>query len=527
FETFYSPVPLQYLGVSAFVNSGLTGFVVDTLSVGNGAFTDCPYLYELHFTDVVEEVDAAVANRCESLYEICYETTDLSFIPNDGLIAGVEGYVTIRVPEGTDEENMARAKRSLMWGSDAEAAVITGECDRAPAELPDVEAIIDAYADDPYIAPEPAPTPEPIEAAPVGEAGEPYLGAWILDEIVVGDEHYSAAEFGMNMTFVFNADGTVLVGEDGESAVGAWSVTGDGLRLDAMGETLLLAPTEDGRLVQEEDGAQMFLTRGDDSSAALAPVAEPADEPEPVEPEPVEEPVIEGFSAEAAETPDLSDYVGQWHGVWLQTGGLTGDPRAQFGLDIVLTLNEDGRGDLDYGGSDGGMTWGWDAESENVYYGLDKDAAMPLFLLEDDFLRYGTQYSGYIVFSKNIDAVWTPEETAATAEPTTTAAPATKPDAPVGDVEYIENKFVCTAAESGGYAIDISMLGGEYSVIFHADGTASFTMVGTELPGLYWTQDGGDYVIDYYGQGELRFIPSGTGLLLDYMGSMQMTFEAE
>lgn len=51
------------------------------------------------------------------------------------------------------------------------------------------------------------------------------------------------------------------------------------------------------------------------------------------------------------------------------------------------------------------------------------------------------------------------------------------------------------------------MLGGEYSMTFHADGTMDFVMVGTSIPGLVWTQgvvqtDAGEaaaFLVDYYG----------------------------
>ena len=155
FETFYSPVPMRYLGESAFLNSGVQEFVVDAASVGNSAFWNCGSLYEIHFTDHVKQVNAAVTNGCEHLYEVCFETTDLSFVPNDGIIAGTPGYLTVRVPEGTDEENLEKANHVLTWGTeDAQAYVTQGECDRTPAELPDIEAILQAYADDPYEAPD-------------------------------------------------------------------------------------------------------------------------------------------------------------------------------------------------------------------------------------------------------------------------------------------------------------------------------------------------------------------------------------
>ena len=49
----------------------------------------------------------------------------------------------------------------------------------------------------------------------------------------------------------------------------------------------------------------------------------------------------------------------------------------------------------------------------------------------------------------------------------------------------------------------------------------------SELPGLTWKQDGADFVIDYYGSAELRFVPVPEGLRLDYFGAMILTFAPE
>lgn len=56
------------------------------------------------------------------------------------------------------------------------------------------------------------------------------------------------------------------------------------------------------------------------------------------------------------------------------------------------------------------------------------------------------------------------------------------------DPERLERKYVCVSAEVSGYTMDASMLGGEYSLTFHPDGTVGFVMVGASVPGLRWTQ---------------------------------------
>ena len=86
--------------------------------------------------------------------------------------------------------------------------------------------------------------------------------------------------------------------------------------------------------------------------------------------------------------------------------------------------------------------------------------------------------------------------------------------------------YVCVAAEAGGVSIPLEQLG-DYAVRFQEDGVAQFRVVGSELPGLTWTRDGADFVIDYYGTAQLRFVPAAEGLRLDYFGAMDLTFAPE
>ena len=74
--------------------------------------------------------------------------------------------------------------------------------------------------------------------------------------------------------------------------------------------------------------------------------------------------------------------------------------------------------------------------------------------------------------------------------------------------------------------MDASLLGGEYSMTFHANGTMDFVMVGTLIPNLSWTQGEGAYVIDYYGT-PLEATLTEEGFDLNYFDSMLMHFTAE
>ena len=82
--------------------------------------------------------------------------------------------------------------------------------------------------------------------------------------------------------------------------------------------------------------------------------------------------------------------------------------------------------------------------------------------------------------------------------------------------------------------MDAAMLGGEYSMTFHADGTMDFVMVGTSIPGLVWTQgvvqtDAGEaavFLVDYYGN-TLEAVWTEEGFDMNYFDSMLMHFAPE
>ena len=116
-----------------------------------------------------------------------------------------------------------------------------------------------------------------------------------------------------------------------------------------------------------------------------------------------------------------------------------------------------------------------------------------------------------------------PEPTAVPEDPTEAPAPAEPTAAPEpgsagGTSIQTEVKYTGVAFSSQGIEMDASVMP-EYSVIFHADGSASFTMAGNELPVLQWTADGEDVVIEYAKQ-QLRFVPEGDGFTVDIFGTI-------
>ena len=115
-------------------------------------------------------------------------------------------------------------------------------------------------------------------------------------------------------------------------------------------------------------------------------------------------------------------------------------------------------------------------------------------------------------------------ETSGTGDEPQPAPVPVEPDPAAG---FIGVRYVCVSAETGGRTLDASMLGAEYAVTFHSDGTADFVLSGVPVPGLNWRMDGADAVIDYFGSMEIRFTIGEGYLTMDYFGSMLLRLEPE
>ena len=164
-----------------------------------------------------------------------------------------------------------------------------------------------------------------------------------------------------------------------------------------------------------------------------------------------------------------------------------------------------------------------------MYVGESADGVgMVLTLLNGGFMQYGTQLGGYMMFSRDEDADWAPEESASAPD---VAAPVPEPAAPAAPVTvdgaYLERKFIARTAEVSGYTMPAANLGGEYAVTLHADGTADFVMVNVPVPALRWSDNGdGTLTLDYYGT-PMLLTPTQEGMDLDYMGSMLLHMTAD
>ena len=100
-------------------------------------------------------------------------------------------------------------------------------------------------------------------------------------------------------------------------------------------------------------------------------------------------------------------------------------------------------------------------------------------------------------------------------------------ETPAPKLPETETRYACTRADVSGAVIDPSTQGGEYAVVFHADGSATLTLAGAVCEGLTWREETGAFVIDYYNAGYLRFVAVADGCTLNYKGEMVLYFSAE
>lgn len=346
-----------------------------------------------------------------------------------------------------------------------------------------------------------------LDPVPVGEEGVPFLGEWTLESIEADGASMSPALLGMEMILTLTEDGLVTIFDGIDTMMAVWYVEYDAAMVDGTPLTL----NEEGKLIMEDDGVAMIFTQGEMEAG------EDLSEEELLQ-------LLLEMMASTQDTPTsdlpeaLQDYVGEWHLCYCATGGLTGDLRT-MGITGKLVLNADGTGTLS-GLADETGTW-YDDDGI-VRFG---ETGMPLSLHgEKDapsglFLQYGSELGGYMIFHQDEAAVWDPSMLAAPAAPEAAAAPAS---ILADGADRTNIRFVCKQYTSAGYTGDASVLGAEYAVLFHEDGTADFTMVGFTMTALPYTiTEDGVYAINYYGT-FFNCVPTDAGFDMDYYGTMTL-----
>ena len=516
---------LVKIGQQAFNFAGLTSFVADAESVEYGAFTECQNLTSLHFTSKMKSFGENCIINCPNLTEICFDGCDLTTSPM-GLMMNVAPKLTVRVPEGMSEENLRHAQNCQSWSENpSEVTVSTEGCAHALPALPDVTAMlpelkldagVEAVAaiapDAPKTTAKPETIPESTDAPASETIAAPentteaqdaaipdeYLGAWYGVSMEIEGVSYPLADMGMDLTITIGADGTAEMHMNGEGERIRCSMQDGVLTADGVSFAL-----QDSMLVVSEDGMTMTLSREKpEASAASIPVID--------------------------ESATIDDLQGVWALAHVTMDGVTlpaeaaemaGDTLVVYGDSCDLTLQ---------GMTVDGLTCSMDGYALLISI-LDGEAAATL------------REDGTLCLEMSDVTLWyerTGDAPEITAEPVpeATSEPAAMPEPAASGAEaMIGKKYVMTDADVNGCNMTAAQMGNlEYSILLQEDGTVTFVMAGSDIPGLTWAYgripteagEADGIVIDYYTQA-LNLAPTEKGFDMDYFGSMLMHFAPE
>ena len=516
---------LVKIGQQAFNFAGLTSFVADAESVEYGAFTECQSLTSLHFTSKMKSFGENCIINCPNLTEICFDGCDLTASPM-GLMMNVAPKLTVYVPEGMSEENLRHAQNCQSWSENpSEVTVSTEGCAHALPALPDVTAMlpelkldtdVEAVAAVAPDAPETTAKPETIPESTDAPASETtaapentteaqdaaipdeYLGAWYGVSMEIEGVSYPLADMGMDLTITIGADGTAEMHMNGEGERIRCSMQDGVLTADGVSFAL-----QDSMLVVSEDGMTMTLSR-EKPEASVASI-----------------PVID-------ESATIDDLKGVWALAHVTMDGVTlpaeaaemaGDTLVVYGDSCDLTLQ---------GMTVDGLTCSMDGYALLISI-LDGEAAATL------------REDGTLCLEMSDVTLWyerTGDAPEITAEPVpeATSEPAAMPEPAASGAEaMIGKKYVMTDADVNGCNMTAAQMGNlEYSILLQEDGTVTFVMAGSDIPGLTWAYgkipteagEADGIVIDYYTQA-LNLAPTEKGFDMDYFGSMLMHFAPE
>ena len=516
---------LVKIGQQAFNFAGLTSFVADAESVEYGAFTECQNLTSLHFTSKVKSFGENCIINCPNLTEICFDGCDLTTSPM-GLMMNVAPKLTVYVPEGMSEENLRHAQNCQSWSENpSEVTVSTEGCTHALPALPDVtamlpelkldagvEAVAAIVPDAPETTAKPETIPESTDAPASETTAAPentteaqdaaipdeYLGAWYGVSMEIEGVSYPLADMGMDLTITIGADGTAETHMNGEGERIRCSMQDGVLTADGVSFAL-----QDSMLVVSEDGMTMTLSREKpEASAASIPIID--------------------------ESATIDDLKGVWALAHVTMDGVTlpaeaaemaGDTLVVYGDSCDLTLQ---------GMTLDGLTCRMDGYALLISI-LDGEAAATL------------REDGTLCLEMSDVTLWyerTGDAPEITAEPVpeATSEPAAMPEPAASGAEaMIGKKYVMTDADVNGYNMTAAQMGNlEYSILLQEDGTVTFVMAGSDIPGLTWAYgripteagEADGIVIDYYTQA-LNPAPTEKGFDMDYFGSMLMHFAPE
>lgn len=138
-ENLYFGAHVQKIAANAFNFSGLTAFVADADEIETGAFTACPKLSSLHFTDKAQTIGETFAVECPNLGELCFDGK----LTNDLLLLTAAPQLTVRIAEDTDENTRSLAQSCMSWSENPSEITVTSEtCEHTLPVRPDAAMLL-------------------------------------------------------------------------------------------------------------------------------------------------------------------------------------------------------------------------------------------------------------------------------------------------------------------------------------------------------------------------------------------------
>jgi len=234
-------------------------------------------------------------------------------------------------------------------------------------------------------------------------------------------------------------------------------------------------------------------------------------------------PVPVAATPEPAPLPDPIADIHSALGVWQLRAMGDGENEldvAMLGVSMTLQLNADGTAALTMEEEASALTWHQDA---GVLYIGQKGDFQPAGLDEKGRL-YLADDTMTLLFERAEEAL--PAQETAAPETQTTAVPAVAEAYAGGNAFETEKKYLAVTCEYGGVSMDASLLGGEYSVTLHTDGSCDLLAGGVRMAGTTWKNvDETTVQLDYMGNLYVGVLEDGR-MRLDYYG-MQLIFEVQ
>lgn len=319
----------------------------------------------------------------------------------------------------------------------------------------------------------------------IAATAEQFVGGWICEDL--------------GASVVIDEGGQAALIQGDEAYFVPWTLSEGILEMDGM----MFALTTDGRMAMDSEDMIFFFVRGDvevpEAPAAAMPVLDASAEP----------------------------YIGKWNADTMEENGME-TPAAMLNLTSSIELNADGTALMTTFSRDmfdGDPTY-WCVQDGQIYVGLSIDQCYTINPLDDGRLCYNMNGT---IFKYVKEGAQAPAATTDANEIPAASAGGSKVD--VNDPStYVGKTFKCVSIVMDGTPMDMASMAASL-ITFNDNGMADVTIQGyaqSNQPYMAGNMGGVDTImVTYMGYTQLMYNIGETGLDLNYMGMMDMHFEAQ